>query len=133
MKSIRTKWIRDGCTISYPENISIGEGTCVNEFVYLNGAGGIDIGSNVAIGHRVSIVSDEHGFERRDIPILEQDKKPQGISIGDDVYIGCGAVILKGVKVGKGSVIGANAVIAKDIPEYAIVVGIPGRVIDYRK
>jgi len=52
--------------------------------------------------------------------------------IGNDVYIGEKATILLGVKVGDGAVIGANAVVTKDVPPYAIVAGIPAKVIRYR-
>lgn len=52
--------------------------------------------------------------------------------IGHDVWIGTNAVILHGVKIGHGAVIGAGAVVAKDVPDYAVVVGNPGRVVKYR-
>ncbi|GIJ97696.1 serine acetyltransferase [Capnocytophaga stomatis] len=50
-------------------------------------------------------------------------------NIGRNVYIGCGACILGGVKIGDNVMIGANAVVIKDIPDNAVVVGIPGKVI----
>ena len=52
--------------------------------------------------------------------------------IGNDVWIGAGAVILRGVTVGDGAVIGANTVVTKDVPPYAIVVGNPAKIIKYR-
>lgn len=69
--------------------------------------------------------------------ILCEDKSvagpsPQKASIGNDVWIGSGAIVLRGVKVGDGAVIGAGAVVTKDVPPYAIVVGNPARVIKYR-
>lgn len=133
LKRYGSGWIRDGCTISYPENISIGQRVFINEFVYLNGAGGIEIGNNVAVGARAAIISDEHEFIRKDVLIVEQPKRPEKIIIEDDVYLGYGAVILKGVRIKKGVVIGANAVVTRDIPEYAIAVGAPAKVVGYRK
>lgn len=53
--------------------------------------------------------------------------------IGNDVWIGTNAVILRGVKVGNGAVIAAGAVVKKDVPDYAIVGGVPARIIRYRK
>ena len=53
--------------------------------------------------------------------------------IEDDVWIGAGTKILSGVHIGRGAVIGAQSVVNKDIPDYAIAVGIPARVIGYRK
>lgn len=54
------------------------------------------------------------------------------IIIGDDVWIGTGAVITKGVKIGNGAVIGVNSLITKDVPENAIVAGNPAKVIKFR-
>ena len=54
------------------------------------------------------------------------------IIIGDDVWIGANAVILDGVNIGDGAIIGAGAVVTKDVPPYAIVGGVPGKIIRYR-
>ena len=54
------------------------------------------------------------------------------LKIGNDVWIGCNSVILRGVKIGDGAVIGASAVVTKDVPAYSIVVGNPSKVIKYR-
>lgn len=53
-------------------------------------------------------------------------------SIGNDVWIGANVIILDGVSIGDGAIVGAGAVIAKDVPPYAVVVGVPGRVIRFR-
>lgn len=58
--------------------------------------------------------------------------RAQGVTIGNDVWIGLRATVLPGVKIGHGAIIGANAVVTKDVPPYAIVVGNPGRIIRYR-
>lgn len=54
------------------------------------------------------------------------------VKICDDVWIGCNAIILKGVTIGTGAVIGAGSIVTSDIPPYAIAVGSPARVVKYR-
>lgn len=56
----------------------------------------------------------------------------QRIDIGNDVWIGARAIIMDGVKIGNGAVIGANSVVTKNIPDYAIAVGSPAKIIKYR-
>ena len=63
-------------------------------------------------------------------PLYDRFKDP--VVIGNDVWIGTGAIILRGVTVGDGAVIGAGSVVTKDVPPYAIVAGNPARVIKYR-
>lgn len=65
------------------------------------------------------------------IDILSIDKNNR-IIIGNDVWIGANTVILPGVKIGNGAVIGAGAVVTKDVPDYAVVVGVPAKVLKYR-
>ena len=61
-----------------------------------------------------------------------QPKLIAPVVLEEDVWVGCGVRILKGVRIGKGAVIAANAVVNKDVPPYAIVAGVPARVIRYR-
>ncbi len=61
------------------------------------------------------------------------DGQKKGVTIiGNDVWIGLGATIMSGVKIGNGAVIGAKAVVAKDVPDYAVAVGNPAKVVRYR-
>jgi phosphonate metabolism protein (transferase hexapeptide repeat family) len=61
-----------------------------------------------------------------------QWRRDHHITLGHDVWIGHGAILLPGVSVGNGAAIGAGAVVSKDVPPFAIVVGVPGRVLRYR-
>ena len=62
----------------------------------------------------------------------ENCNKLKRIEIGNDVWIGNNVLILEGIKIGDGAIIGAGAVVVKDVPEYAIVVGVPAKIIKYR-
>ncbi len=115
--------IKDGVVMLNMEKISIGSYSGINQQCYLNAYGGIQIGNHVRIAPHAALISTNHRFDRVDIPISLQPESPAKIIIEDDVWIGYGSVVLKGVRIGKGSVIGANAIVRKDIPPYSIVVG----------
>jgi acetyltransferase-like isoleucine patch superfamily enzyme len=66
------------------------------------------------------------------VPIAQQGITRQGIVIGEDVWIGCGARILDGVQIGNGAVIGAGAVVTRSVPDYCIAVGVPAKVVGRR-
>lgn len=95
--------------------------------------GSITIGNYVHTGANVVILGFNHGFYTRDIPTKKQDYLDAPIVIEDDVWIGAGAIILAGVTVGKGAIIAAGAIVNKDVPEYAIVGGVPAKVLKYRE
>jgi len=64
--------------------------------------------------------------------VTEREQHYQKVIIENDVWIGANSVIMPGVKVGNGAIIGANAVVTKDVPDYAIVGGVPAKIIKYR-
>ncbi|WP_406683883.1 CatB-related O-acetyltransferase [Seonamhaeicola sp. MEBiC1930] len=61
--------------------------------------------------------------------IITKVKQKEGITIGNDVWIGMGTYIMPGVNIGNGVTIGANSVVTKDVPDYSVVVGAPAKVI----
>lgn len=125
--------VRNFVSIEFPENISIGNHVSLNQYCWLNGVGGIEVGDFVRIAPRVSIVSFSHEFSDPDIPIKLQGTKKAKVVVEDDVWIGAHCVIVAGVKIGKGSVIGAGSVVTRDIPSYSIAVGAPAKVIRKRE
>lgn len=113
--------------------ITIGTGCSVNPNCVLLGYGGITLGNNVRIAANTSIIAFNHNYEARNVSIIEQGNRSTGITIGDDVWIGSGVRILDGVSIGKGAVIGAGSVVTRPVPEYAVAVGVPARVLKYRQ
>lgn len=132
LKRIKTMWIKDGATFWFPDKISIGKNTSINEFVVINGAGKVEVGDNVLIGHRTSIVSDSHGIEDVNVEIYLQPKIKKPIKIGDNVFLGCNVTVLPGVTIGSGAVIGAGAVVTEDVSANAVVAGNPAKILRFR-
>lgn len=92
----------------------------------------VHLGSYVIMGPDVKIYARNHKFDSLDKPIALQGKNYYETYIGDDVWIGANVVITAGCKVGNHSVIAAGSVVTKDVPEYAVVGGVPAKVIKYR-
>lgn len=127
---------RDCKLYATPETpIKIGHNFSANTNVMINarGKGSITIGNNVLIGPNVVLRSNNHVFERTDMPINEQGMTDGTIVIGDDVWIASNAVVLQNVSIGDGAVVAAGAVVTKDVPPYAIVGGVPARTIGMRQ
>ena len=93
----------------------------------------IHIGSKVMFGPNVTILGGDHRFDVLGAFMADVDEKrpedDRGVTIADDVWVGAGAIILKGVSIGRGAVIAAGAVVTRDVEAYSIVGGCPARVI----
>ena len=114
------------------EGISIGDNSGLGVNCQVRGP--LEIGDNVMMGPDVRIMTAKHNTTRTDIPMCKQGHFPkQKVTIGDDVWIGASVIIMPGITIGNGSIIGAGAVITKNVPEYAVVAGVPAKIIKYRK
>lgn len=114
--------------------IEIGDRTHVDQFCVLYGQGGLSIGRGCAIASGVIVYSQTNQVGTdAEAPVLDQPVVYAPVRIGDDVWIGARAVILPGVTVGDHAVLGAGAVVRADVPAWAIVAGVPARVIRDRR
>lgn len=109
--------------------IDIGKRCIVGEMSVIRGQGGVTIGDDVLIAPKVQILAVEHVAQSIRAPILEQGLVAEGIVIDSGAWIGAGAIITDGVRVGRNAVVGAGAVVTRDVPDGAVVVGIPARVV----
>jgi acetyltransferase-like isoleucine patch superfamily enzyme len=107
--------------------IIIGDGTSIHLYFHCGAAHSVKIGKNVLIAGRVYISDHDHEFDNAVFPPCKSGLIILPVVIEDEVWIGEGAVILKGVTIGKRAVVGANAVVTKDVPPYTVVGGIPAR------
>jgi acetyltransferase-like isoleucine patch superfamily enzyme/glycosyltransferase involved in cell wall biosynthesis len=87
----------------------------------------ISIGEYVQIGAYSYIISGNHSYERRDIPLAEQGFNGAPIHIGDHAWLGTHVVVLPGVTIGKGAIIAAHSLVNRDIPPYEVWGGIPAK------
>jgi len=111
-----------------PKNISIGEDSIIGEHAVLDGRDQLIIGNHVALASDVMIYNSEHDINDRDFkPITEK------VVIEDYVFIGPRAIIMPGITIGKGSIVAAACVVTKDVPPFAIVAGVPAKIIGERQ
>lgn len=105
-------------------SLTLGSGY-INNHLNLHCFEKIEIGNNVAIADNVTIRdSDNHLFNGKSVQEMTQP-----VIIGDHVWIGTGAIILKGVQIGNNAVIGAGSVVTKNIPDFCLAAGVPARII----
>lgn len=122
-----------GSLIEVGKGFKLGKYSALANDCFVGSAGGVQIGDYVAIGQNVRFHSENHGHSDPDKMLCEQGTTHEGITIGDDCWIGAGAVFLDGSAVGTGCVVGANAVVTKKFPDYAVIAGVPARIISMRK
>lgn len=105
------------------DKVVIGRNVYINSNALLMARGGITIEDNVMIAANAQIISNNH--DPHDLQILTC--KP--VVIKEAAWIGAGATILPGVCIGKHAIVGAMSVVTKDVPDYAVAVGNPARVV----
>ncbi len=134
LKGVR---ISSSAVITNKNGLNVGDNVWINHYVRVDASGGVTIGEGCQIGYSSMILShSSHNAIRLNgsayIHMDIEDRvgyihKP--VSIGAYTFVGGGSCIMPGVSVGKGCVIGVGSVVTKDIPDYAIVVGVPAKII----
>lgn len=114
------------------ESLEIGEnvGIAANAFIAVRGK--LKIGNDTIFGPGVSIHTENHNFGALDKPIRLQGATRKGVTIGNDCWIGSKVTILDGVNIGNNVIVAAGAVVNKDVPDYAVVGGVPAKIIKMR-
>ena len=109
------------------KGVRIGDRSTFGNDCFFGAAGGISIGADVVAGQFIRFHSENHNFNDQNLLIREQGVTSKGIKVGNNCWIGSGAVFLDGVEVGDGCVIAANAVVTRSFPANSIIAGIPAK------
>jgi acetyltransferase-like isoleucine patch superfamily enzyme len=108
-------------------SMTTGDNVFVGRNTYLGAWKPISIGSDTLIGAYCYIISGNHRFEQRDLPIRMQGYEGEPITIGRNVWLGSHVVVLPGVTIGDNAVVGAGSVVTSSIPAAEIWAGVPAR------
>ena len=110
--------------------LAIGDGTSIAGNCVLSAASSIRLGRKVLIARGVYVSDHIHAYADTSRAVLEQGiDRVEPVEIGDGAWLGENVVVGPGVRIGRGAVIGGNAVVLEDVPDYALAVGVPARVV----
>lgn len=137
---LRLLWYPDARTgkgFHVGKAVHIAKGFIAGDYVYIGPysllSPQVHIGHYSSLSAHVAIVGRDHYCEEPGTPIVFSGRPPSCVTrIGADVLVGHGAILLRGVTIGNGAIVGAGAVVTHDVPPYAIVGGVPARVLRYR-
>lgn len=117
------------CVDPYDGFIELDDYAGIGHHCVIGGHGGLKVGKYSMISGLTYIVPANHIFNKEGGPYMLQGETKNGITIGDNVWIGAGCIILDGVTIGDNAVVGAGTVVSKSIPANVLAVGVPARVI----
>ncbi|MEL6559143.1 MAG: acyltransferase [Bacteroidota bacterium] len=120
------------CACNETATISIGKNTTIGFHTFIFASNHISIGDDCLVAPFVYLVDSDHSIEKNQL-INQQSNTTSPIKIGNDVWLGTGCKILKGVTIGDGAIIAAGAIVNADVPAYEIWGGIPAKKISERK
>ncbi len=113
--------------------IKVGNDCHFGDLNFLSASHEVSIGNNLLTGSNVLIVDNDHGnatWRDMQIPPIQRELVCKGpVRIGDNVWLGNNVCVLSGVSIGDGAIVGANSVVTRDVPAYAVVGGVPARLI----
>jgi maltose O-acetyltransferase len=125
--------IFDYVVIRAGDGVTIGNNVKINPFTVIFGGSGVHIGDDVMIAPHVTMAAGNHNYLSTQEPMrLAGDISRGPIRIEEGAWIGAGSILTDGVTIGRGAVVGAGAVVTRDVPPFAIAVGVPCRVVGWR-
>src|SRR5436853_7759029 len=130
----RWSWLGHGTKVRCHEGVvSIGAKTVLGQECTISAYQHVSIGRECVIADRVMLIDFDHGVVEVDRPVRLQGIYKRDVRVGNNVWIGYGACILRGVTIGDNAIVGTSAVVTRDVPANAVVAGVPARVIRMRE
>jgi acetyltransferase-like isoleucine patch superfamily enzyme len=129
----RWSWLGHGTKIRCHEGVvSIGAKTVLGQECTISAYERVSIGRECVVADRAMLIDFDHGAVEVERPIRLQGIYKREVRVGNNVWIGYGACILRGVTIGDNAIVGTSAVVTRDVPPNAVVGGVPARVIRMR-
>ena len=130
----RWAWIgHDTKLRAHEGEVSIGAKAVIGQECTISAFQHVSIGRECIVADRVMLIDFDHGVTEVDRPIRSQGIYKRDVRVGHNVWLGYGACVLRGVPIGDNSIVGTSSVVTKDVPENAVVAGVPARVIRMRE
>ena len=130
----RWSWIGHGCKIRAHEGeVVVGAKSVLGQECTISAFQHISIGRECVIADRVMMIDFDHGIVDIERPIRLQGIYKRDVRVGHNCWIGYGACVLRGVTIGDNCVVGTSAVVTRDMPDNAVVAGVPARVLRMRE
>jgi acetyltransferase-like isoleucine patch superfamily enzyme len=130
----RWSWIGHGSKVRAHEGeVLIGAKSVLGQECTISAFQHVSIGRECIIADRVMLIDFDHGVVETDRPVREQGIYKRDVRVGNNVWMGYGACVLRGTTIGDNAIVGTSTVVTRDIPENAVVGGVPARVLRMRR
>jgi acetyltransferase-like isoleucine patch superfamily enzyme len=130
----RWSWIGHGSKIRAHEGeVRIGAKSVLGQECTISAFQHVSIGRECIVADRVMLIDFDHGVVEVERPVREQGIYKRDVRVGNNVWVGYGACFLRGVTVGDNTVVGTYAVVNRDVPDNAVVAGVPARILRMRE
>ena len=130
----RWAWIGHACKIRVHEGeVTIGAKTVIGQECTISAFQHVSIGRECIVADRVMLIDFDHGVTEVERPIRLQGIYKRDVRVGNNVWMGYGACILRGVTIGENSIVGTGSVVTRQVPANAVVGGTPARILRMRR
>jgi acetyltransferase-like isoleucine patch superfamily enzyme len=129
----RWSWVGHGTKIRAHEGeVRVGAKTVLGQECTISSFQHVSIGRECIVADRVMLIDFDHGVVEVERPVREQGIYKRDVRVGNNVWMGYGACVLRGVTIGDNAIVGTSAVVTKDVPDNAVVAGVPAKVLRMR-